>query len=58
MNRPGTYPYAWVSGPNSGYGFTSGGSDYQRRSIAEHEASIRNFLVMVDPTTGFIEDES
>jgi hypothetical protein len=47
--------YAWLSGPNKGYGFGGGGP--QNPSREEHRQKIRDFLSMVDPTTGFIEDE-
>ena len=53
--RPGQYHFAWVSGPNPGYGFSIGTSDGQRLSDADIEASIRNFLAQVDPETGYIE---
>jgi hypothetical protein len=46
--------YSWISGPNPGYGFsTSPTAD----SFEQHRASIRDFLSMVDPTTGYIEDD-
>lgn len=57
VEQPGTYHYSWLSGPNRDYGFSSRGSDHQRRSVAEHEHRIRAFLSMVDPTTGYIEDD-
>ena len=47
--------YGWVSGPNPGYGFgSSGGGDL---SEAHHRESIRNFLSMIDPKTGYIADD-
>lgn len=54
-NRPSQYHYTWISGPNSGYGFSSGTSDGRAMSSADIEASIRNFLAQVDPRTGYIE---
>ena len=54
-NRPGQYHFAWVSGPNSDYGFSSGTSDRRAMSNTEIEASIRDFLAQVDPETGYIE---
>ncbi|GAB7003026.1 hypothetical protein JCM18899A_04970 [Nocardioides sp. AN3] len=45
--------YAWISGPNAGYGFTSSPTS---ESPEEHRANIRNFLAMVDKETGYIED--
>jgi len=51
----GHYHYAWISGPNTGYGFSSASSDGRPSSIVDHEEAIRNFLLHVDPKTGFIE---
>jgi len=46
--------YSWSTGPNPGYGFGSSPTlDY---SLDDHRNSIRSFLAMVDPTTGYIED--
>jgi len=53
--RRGQYDFAWVSGPNPGYGFTSARSDGQPASTAELQDDIRGFLAQVDPETGFIE---
>lgn len=47
--------YTWLSGPNEGYGFGSGGR--LEPSLEEHRQRIREFLAMVDPITGFIEDD-
>jgi len=47
--------YDWLSGPNKGYGFASGGP--AARSLAEHRESIRVFLAMIDPNTGYIGDD-
>lgn len=52
---PGTYHYAWTTGPNPDYGFTSSRSDGQPSGTEEHETAIRNFLAQVDPTTGYID---
>jgi hypothetical protein len=47
--------YTWLSGPNKGYGFgTSGPSN---PSLDDHRANIRGFLAMVDPATGYIEED-
>ena len=46
--------YDWVSGPNKGYGFGSSGTP--NRSVEEHRESIRAFLSMIDPDTGYIGD--
>jgi hypothetical protein len=47
--------YDWLSGPNQGYGFGSGGT--LDRSVEEHRESIRAFLAMIDPHTGYIGDD-
>ena len=47
--------YDWLSGPNQGYGFASSGTP--NRPVAEHQASIRAFLAMIDPDTGYIGDD-
>jgi hypothetical protein len=54
-DRPGQYHFAWVSGPNPGYGFSSGSSDGPTMSNVELEATIRNFLEQIDPETGYID---
>ncbi|MBL8931230.1 MAG: hypothetical protein JNL54_14015 [Kineosporiaceae bacterium] len=46
--------YTWRSGPNPGYGFsTSPSSD----DVEQHQTNIRSFLSMIDPRTGYIEDD-
>jgi hypothetical protein len=45
----------WLSGPNKGYGFGSSGTP--NRSVEEHRESIRAFLAMIDPNTGYIGDD-
>jgi hypothetical protein len=61
LSQPGAYHYTRLAGvpggPAVGYGFTSRGSDESRRSMAEHLAAIRSFVEMVDPVTGYIEDD-
>ena len=53
-SRGGGVDYDWISGPNKGYGFgSSGGTDQSREA---HEESIRAFLGMIDPATGYIAD--
>ena len=47
--------YDWLSGPNKGYGFAS--SATPNRSVEEHRESIRVFLAMIDPNTGYIGDD-
>jgi hypothetical protein len=52
--RPGGTDYNWLTGPNKGYGFGSSAS----ADLPEehHRASIRSFLSMIDPRTGYIGD--
>jgi hypothetical protein len=47
--------YDWVTGPNRGYGFAS--SRTTNRPVEEHRESIRAFLAMIDPNTGYIGDD-
>jgi hypothetical protein len=47
--------YDWLSGPNTGYGFARSGA--QNRPVDEHRDSIRIFLAMIDPNTGYIGDD-
>ena len=54
-DHPGHYHYAWISGPNPGYGFSSASSDGRPSSMVDHEKAIRKFLSHVDPVTGYIE---
>lgn len=64
--------YAWVSGPNPGYGFSSSPirtawrkgvtpttppPAIPNRTIAHLRRSIRNFLAEVDPDTGYLSEE-
>jgi hypothetical protein len=44
----------WLSGPNKGYGF--GSSATPNRPVEEHRESVRVFLSMIDPDTGYIGD--
>jgi predicted kinase len=53
---PGTYHYDWVSGPNRGYGFNSFTSDGSSLPAERHAPSIRDFLGMIDPDTGYIAE--
>jgi hypothetical protein len=46
--------YTWLSGPNDGYGFGIGGPPSP--SWEQHRQRIREFLAMVDPTTGYIKE--
>jgi hypothetical protein len=47
--------YDWLSGPNQGHGFGSSGTP--NRSVREHRGSIRAFLAMIDPNSGYIGDD-
>jgi len=44
--------YAWLIGPNTGYGFGSSGP--RPPSLDDHREAIRVFLAQIDPETGFI----
>jgi hypothetical protein len=54
-NEFGGTDYTWLNGPNPGYGF--GASPTANLSLDEHMENIRGFLAIVDPTTGYIEDD-
>jgi hypothetical protein len=47
--------YDWLSGPHKGYGF--GSSAPAIRPVEEHRESIRAFLAIIDPNTGYIGDD-
>ena len=47
--------YDWLSGPNKGYGF--GSSRTPNRPVEEQRQSIRVFLSMINPDTGYIGDD-
>ncbi|MDJ0361847.1 hypothetical protein [Rhodococcus sp. H29-C3] len=71
-DEPGACHYDWSSGPNEGYGFSSsaprvayGGVrdradtpsfTFPPSTIDEHKESIRDFLGMINPETGYIGD--
>lgn len=55
--QPRAYHYTRLTGPAPGYGFTSQRSDHAGSTTAEHLKAIRSFLEMVDPATGYIEDD-
>ena len=54
-NEFGGTDYTWLNGPNPGYGF--GASPTPNPSLEDHVESIRGFLAIVDPDTGYIEEE-
>jgi len=51
--RGGTH-YAWLTGPNAGYGFTVNPT---ADDDEQHRASIREFLSMIDQRTGYLADD-
>jgi hypothetical protein len=53
--RGGGTDYDWISGRNDGYGFGSSASP--DRPEEEHRQSIRSFLRMIDPATGYIAED-
>ena len=55
-NAFGGTDYAWLSGPNPGYGF--GASPTRNLSLDEHLENIRGFLAQIDPATGYIQDDT
>jgi hypothetical protein len=46
--------YDWISGPNENYGFAASPAP---DSDEGHESNIRAFLSMIDPATGYIEED-
>ncbi|MBO4161935.1 MULTISPECIES: hypothetical protein [Micromonospora] len=54
-NGLGGTDYAWLSGPNPGYGFGVGPT--ADLSADEHTKNIRDFLDTVDPSTGYLADD-
>jgi hypothetical protein len=53
-DRFGGTHYTWLNGPNPGYGFSvSPTAD----DVEEHQTNIRSFLLMIDPRTGYIEED-
>jgi len=61
-SQPGAYHYIRlagpaVGGPAVGYGFTSRRFDFGKSTTDEHVEAIRRFLSMVDPVSGYIEDD-
>ena len=53
-DESGGMHYAWISGPNSGYGFSASPAPDR---VEEHESHIRGFLSMIDPETGYIAED-
>ncbi|OLM11675.1 hypothetical protein Ae717Ps2_5665c [Pseudonocardia sp. Ae717_Ps2] len=53
---PGTYDFAWETGPNPDYGFSQFGSGRRPATTEELHDAIRGFLSMIDPETGYIQE--
>jgi hypothetical protein len=56
-SQPGAYHYTRMSGPGVGHGYTARRSDHRRKSLAEHEESVRHWLSLLDPRTGYAADD-
>jgi hypothetical protein len=55
--QSGAYHFAWVTGPNPGYGFTSRFSSADIRQPRQVLIdSIIGFLAQVDPRTGYVDE--
>ena len=54
-SKDGGTHYAWLSGPNEDYGFST--SAPPNVPLEEHREHIRVFLAQIDPATGYIEDD-
>jgi hypothetical protein len=54
-SHDGESHYDWVSGRNAGYGFSSSADPDQPDEM--HRRSIRGFLSMIDPATGYIAED-
>ena len=54
-DKQGGTAYTWLSGPNPGYGF--GLSPTRNLSRDEHRSNIRDFLVDIDPATGYLRED-
>jgi hypothetical protein len=52
-NQGGT-AYTWLSGPNPAYGFALSPT---QDSFDEHRENIREFLVDIDPTSGYLSED-
>ena len=54
-SKDGGTHYAWLSGPNEDYGFST--SAPPNVPLEEHREHIRVFLAQIDPATGYVEDD-
>lgn len=52
----GQYHFKWLTGTNPGYGFTCRTSDGRSLTREQIVSQIRNFLRLIDPQTGYVED--
>ncbi len=52
----GANHFAWLSGPNTGYGFAIGRTDGAALTDAEARDHIAAFLAEIDPATGYLRD--
>lgn len=55
-SRDGGTDYDWLNGHNKDYGFSSSGR-VEDTSREAHEESIRSFLAMIDPETGYVAED-
>ncbi|WP_371580482.1 hypothetical protein [Streptomyces sp. NBC_01314] len=53
--RPGSYNFAWLTGPDPQYGFGFSTRPPAQSTTDHLEEVIREFLSQVDPDTGHIE---
>ncbi len=56
-DHPNDRHFAWLSGPNEGYGFGLGAGPDTRWTRTKLAKEIRIFLSMIDPATGYIADD-
>ena len=54
-DAPGTYHFAWLTGPDAGYGSTLGTSNGSAITKADIRRSIAGFLADIDPGTGYLD---
>lgn len=56
LAEPGTYDFVWQTGPNPDYGFSQFGWQGRPATTEELHDSLRDFLGVVAPGTGYTED--
>ena len=54
-DEQGGTAYTWLNGPNPGYGFSLSPTGDLSRD--EHRGNIRDFLVDIDPATGYLRED-